>query len=230
MLRELARGKEPRLIFCDSMSDMFAPNVPAEQVITILNAMRTAPHHAYQSLTKAAPQLLKYIEHLPPNLWVGVSSPPDRFKHRWLSQRQQANMLRRGLDVLAEVKRSTRNVVWLSAEPISWDLTTVIDEYHPLDWVVVGAASRGAKYFQPHADHIANLLCIMDATRTPVFFKGNIRSLFATHDFETPALNRWREDFPVTYRNGQRIPAVARRQQMCRRFGWMVNAFARPSR
>jgi protein gp37 len=78
-LRQLTAGSDPLLIFPDSMSDMFAANVPAEQVISILDAMRSAPHHSYQSLTKAAPMLLKYLDHLPLNLWVGVSSPPDWF-------------------------------------------------------------------------------------------------------------------------------------------------------
>jgi protein gp37 len=75
-LKALAAGKSPRLIFCDSTSDLFAPAVPADHVHAVLDAVRGAPHHAYQSLTKAAPQLLKYAERLPPNLWVGVSSPP----------------------------------------------------------------------------------------------------------------------------------------------------------
>src|SRR5262245_25102716 len=58
-LKQLTAGKEPELIFCDSMSDMFAANVPEEHVVATLDAMRNGAHHAYQSLTKAAPQLLK---------------------------------------------------------------------------------------------------------------------------------------------------------------------------
>src|SRR5262245_19795758 len=58
-LKTLAAGAEPLLVFVDSMSDMFAANVPEDQVAAILDAMRRAPHHAYQCLTKAAPQLLK---------------------------------------------------------------------------------------------------------------------------------------------------------------------------
>src|SRR5262245_30721665 len=72
-LPKLSAGKTPLLIFCDSMSDLFASNVPAEHVRAVLAAMAKAPHHTYQSLTKAAPQLLKYTADLPPNLWVGVS-------------------------------------------------------------------------------------------------------------------------------------------------------------
>ena len=219
-LRKLAAGADPRLIFCDSMSDLFGANVPADDVRMILAAMRQAPHHAYQSLTKAAPQILKYIDELPPNQWVGVSSPPDWMMGKRLSRQQQVAMFRKSLDVLKEVKARTGNIVWMSAEPVSWDLTEVIDETHPLDWVVIGAASNGKHYFQPDPEHIRKLLVVMDATKTPVFYKGNIRGMFEQNDLGSDELNRWREDFPRTYRDGTPIPAVERRERMCEAHGW----------
>lgn len=220
MLKPLTRGSEPLLIFCDSMSDLFAANVPAEHVHAILAAMGKAPHHVYMSLTKAAPQLLKYIDRLPPNLWVGVSSPPDWFMGKRLNQRQQSAMLARSMEVLAEVRDRTGNLVWLSAEPVSWDMADVLGASHPLDWTVIGAASSGPRYFQPDAEIIKRLLVVLDATGTPVFYKGNIRPLFERNDLGTPELNRWREDFPESYRSGMPIAAVARRQALCRKHGW----------
>lgn len=222
-LRTLSAGEEPLLIFPDSMSDLFAVNVPQDDVEAVLGAMQQAPHHTYQSLTKAAPQILKYVDQLPPNVWVGVSSPPDWFMGHRLSQKQQEAMLRRSLEILAEVKTKTGNIVWMSAEPVSWDLTAVIDENHPLDWAVIGAASKGKKYFQPDPEHVRKLLKLMDTTKTPVFFKGNIGPLFEAHDFGTAALNRWREDFPITDNRGP-IAAVAARQRNCLKYGWTVSA------
>lgn len=223
-LKQLSAGMEPLLIFVDSMSDLFEANVPSEHVEEVLDAMSRGPHHSFQSLTKAAPQILKYVDRLPPNLWVGVSSPPDWFMGNRLSQKQQAAMLRRSLDVLAEVKKTTGNIVWMSAEPVSWDLTTVIGEEHPLDWIVIGAASDGRRYFQPDPEHVRRLLNIMDqprldGTNTPVFFKGNINPTI-TAGLGNARLNRWREDFPLQYRNGSEIPAVVRRQRLCRELGW----------
>src|SRR4051794_10055647 len=108
-------------------------------------------------------------------------------------------MLRKSMDVLKEVKRRTGNIVWMSAEPVSWDLAEVIDAEHPLDWMIIGAASNGRQYFQPDAEHVRKLLLVMDGTGTPVFYKGNIRGLFEANDLGTDELNRWREDFPRCY-------------------------------
>lgn len=221
-IKQLTSKKEPELIFVDSMSDMFAHNVPEEQLILVFEAMAKAPQHVFQSLTKAAPQILKYTSRLPQNLWVGVSSPPDWMMGERLSERSQQKMLHRSMEVLAKVKEETGCIVWMSAEPVSWDLTVVLNESHPLDWIVIGAASNGPKYFQPNAHDIEKLLRLMDKTKTPVFFKGNIAETFEQNDFGTEALNRWREDFPVTYRNGDAIAAVVARQEKCRTYGWTL--------
>lgn len=227
-LKQLVAGSEPELIFVDSMADAFAPNVPEDQLRLFLDTMRGAPHHAYQSLTKAAPQLLKYLGDLPPNLWVGVSSPPDWMMGKRLTQAQQEAMLKRSLEVLAEVKARTGNIVWMSAEPVSWDLTSVIGPDHPLDWIVIGAASSGPRYFQPKPEHVRDLLEVLDATRTPVFFKGNLAPTLDSHEYwmtiealqSRETLRRWREDFPTHYRDGSPIEAVERRQRECGKHGW----------
>jgi protein gp37 len=221
-IRQLSAKKNPELIFVDSMSDMFAHNVPEDQLLLVFEAMRKAPHHSFQSLTKAAPQILKYVDRLPTNLWVGVSSPPDWFMGHRMAQDAQKKMLARSMDVLAEVRRKTGNIVWMSAEPVSWDLTTVLDENHPLDWIVIGAASNGPQYFQPDAEHVRRLLILMDATETPVFFKGNIRETFQANNMGTKELNRWREDFPMVC-DGVPIPAVESRQENCRKYGWPLS-------
>src|SRR5206468_525002 len=99
-------------------------------------------------------------------------------------------------------------------------LTAVVGADHPLDWVVIGAASAGRRTFQPDPAHVRNLLDVMDATGTPVFYKGNIKDLFKSSDLGSEERNRWREDFPVSYRDGRPIPAVVRRQVLCERYGW----------
>lgn len=216
MLEALKAGKDPELRFVDSMGDLFGPWVPRDQVLAVLEAMAGAPHHTFQSLTKAAPQLLKYVDALPPDLWVGVSSPPDWFMGNELSAAQQRAMLRRSMDVLQEVRERSRCLVWMSAEPVSWDLAAVLEEGHALDWCVIGAASNGRAYFQPDVGHVSRLLDVFDRAGTPVFFKGNIEPLIERELL----LGRWREDFPLADRAGSPIPAVERRVRRCMEFGW----------
>lgn len=50
-------------------------------------------------------------------------------------------MLHRSMGFLRTVKERTGDLVWMTAEPMSCDLTQVIDAGHPLDRIVVGAAS-----------------------------------------------------------------------------------------
>ena len=137
-----------------------------------------------------------------------------------LTRPQQEAMLRRSLEVLAEVSRRAGNIVWMSAEPLSWDVTSVVGSDHPLDWVVIGAASNGPREYQPAPAHVERLLRVLDVRPTAVFYKGNLRSLFRAHDNGDPGLNRWREDFPIRYRDGSEIAAVAERQKMCQKHGW----------
>ncbi len=137
-----------------------------------------------------------------------------------LSRHQQKAMMRRSLEVLAEVRARTGNIVWMSAEPVSWDLTEVLTVDHPLDWIVIGAASKGPRYFQPDPEHVRRLLDVLDDTETPVFYKGNIKATFKGAGLGSERLNRWREDFPPSYRDGSQIPAVMARQRNCVRYGW----------
>src|ERR1700755_1200201 len=108
----------------------------------------------------------------------------------------------------------------VSAEPLSWDVTAILGADHPLDWIVIGAASNGAREYQPDPAHVELLLRVMDSARTPGCYKGNLEPLFEQHDFGDADLNRWREDFPATYRDGTEIPAVAERQRRCEQHGW----------
>ncbi|PJF34693.1 MAG: hypothetical protein CUN49_14360, partial [Candidatus Thermofonsia Clade 1 bacterium] len=57
----------------------------------------------------------------------------------------------------------------------------------PLDWAVIGAATNGARTYQPERRWVENLLNLFDQQGTQVFFKGNL---------EWPE-SEWREAFPV---------------------------------
>lgn len=238
-LKSLVAGRDPKLIFMDSMSDLFGHWVDDDQLTAVFQAMGTAPQHAYQSLTKAPGRITKYMHLFPKNLWVGVSSPPDYFMPAQtavpdfngtgmkpatpMPHHAKVKMLQRALTALAEVKAVTGNITWMSWEPVSWDMAPHIDVELMPDWVIIGAASNGRAYFQPDPAHIVPLLNLADEAGTAVFYKGNIKPMFQANDLGSDRLNRWREDFPTRYRDGSTIQAVARRQEQCREYGWTLN-------
>lgn len=183
-LNEPLKLESPAGIFLDSMSDLMGHWVPDEQIHAVLDMCEKAYWHIFFLLTKNAPRLLKFT--FPSNVWVGVSMPPDYFMGRLLDQDKQYRMLDKSLDIL-NVTRA--NIRWMSFEPLSWDVAPLLADNAPLEWAVIGAASKGREYYQPNPEHVGGLLQVLDRQEIPVFFKGNLRGNPAT-------INRWREDYP----------------------------------
>ena len=173
-LKEPGKKKDPSGIFLDSMSDLMGANVLVEYIVKVLDIVRSNPQHVFQLLTKNAPRLLKFKDLFPSNLWVGVSTPPDFMFGKPLSRQQQEAMLRTTLGVLASLDSPVR---WLSAEPLSWDISPVLSDYPgAINWIVVGAASDGPRYFPPNETDLVNVLAETARQNIPIFFKGNMKS------------------------------------------------------
>lgn len=185
------RARDPRGIFLDSMSDLMANQVPEEHIRQVLEKVAEADWHIFFLLTKNAPRLLKFRELLPPNLWVGCSMPPTFMFGKRLSENQQAAMLRRSLEVLDRIDVPVR---WMSFEPLSFNVYEALmpDTPFPINWAVIGAASRGRETFQPNPKHVRDLLAVLAEEDCPVFFKGNLEWL------------PWMEEFPVTAQTPRR--------------------------
>jgi protein gp37 len=185
-LDEPLRVKQPARIFLDSMADLFGHWVPDDQILAVFDTVRRAHWHTFQALTKNAPRL-RNVGPLPPNLWAGVSSPPDFMMGRALTRQQQEKMLHRTLEILSELALDT--VTWVSFEPLSWDVAPIVAQYPgALRWAVIGAASNGPKLYQVDAGIVRSLLDVLDAQQVPVFFKGNLAG--------NAAADPWREYFP----------------------------------
>jgi protein gp37 len=67
--------KSPKIVFVNSMSDMFHKDVPLEFMQRIFKTMNENPQHTFQVLTKRSDILLKYHKELnrTHNIWMGVS-------------------------------------------------------------------------------------------------------------------------------------------------------------
>jgi len=208
MLQQPRRIKEPSFIFADSMADLMGGWVPDEEIEASFQMAREADWHIFQWLTKNAPRMLKFNGRIPPNAWMGVSSPPDFMHGKRLPRQAQLRMLQRQIDVMRELDAPVK---FMSIEPLSWDIAPHIDDCG-LDWAIIGAASNGPRYYQPKTEHVVKLLDTLDSQGIPVFFKGNLK--------ECPASSPWREDFPVV----EPLGPLHRRQQMAMEYGWTLNS------
>ena len=76
--------RRPRLIFVNSMSDLFHEAVPDDFIGQVFDAMAAADHHRYQVLTKRPDRALTLAHDLawPDHIWMGVSIENRRFVHR----------------------------------------------------------------------------------------------------------------------------------------------------
>jgi protein gp37 len=152
--------------------------VPEEQVLQVLDVCRQAHWHTFQLLTKNAPRLLQFD--FPPNVWIGVSAPPSQMFGKPLTFAQQQRMVTRQIDILRQVNVPVR---WMSIEPLSFDIAPLLVGSN-LQWAVIGAATNGRTDYQPEPDWVQNVLDVLDAQGTAVFFKGNLK------------WHEWREEFP----------------------------------
>lgn len=178
--------KTPSKVFVGSMADVFGHWVPDEQIATVLGICTAAHWHTFQFLTKNPRRAARF--NLPPNVWLGASSPPDYMWGKRLTNNQQLNLMHRSLDALGH---SNARVKWMSFEPLTngW-YDTMYRRRGIVQWAVIGAASNGKTYYAPNGILVSSLVKVFDKLGVPVFFKGNMRSL-------PWAAQNWREEFPV---------------------------------
>ncbi|MDE0269363.1 MAG: phage Gp37/Gp68 family protein [Acidimicrobiaceae bacterium] len=124
LLERPYRWRAPRLIFVNSMSDLFHPEVPLDFIQKVFRVMADTPRHTYQVLTKRSKRLMSLNSELewPPNVWMGVSVETQRYTFR--------------IDHLRCVDAAVR---FVSAEPLlealpDLDLTSI-------HWLIAGGES-----------------------------------------------------------------------------------------
>ncbi|HOF55412.1 MAG TPA: phage Gp37/Gp68 family protein [Prolixibacteraceae bacterium] len=125
-LREPYLWKKPKMIFVNSMSDLFHKDVPVDYIQNIFNVIKDNPHHVFQVLTKRA-DILRYYDsegflEWPHNLWMGVTV-------------ENADVIYR----IDHLRNTGARVKFLSCEPL---LTAIPDmNLQNIDWVIVGGES-----------------------------------------------------------------------------------------
>jgi protein gp37 len=128
-LAEPLRWAESRMIFVNSMSDLFHPQVPDDYIVRVAQVMIAANWHIFQVLTKRSERMRNLLNTKlafaanSPHIWWGVSV--ENRKH--------------GLPRVQHIQSASAAVRFLSIEPLLEDLGTV--PLDGIDWVIVGGES-----------------------------------------------------------------------------------------
>jgi protein gp37 len=118
------RWRRGRLVFVNSMSDLFQDDVPVDFVHKVFEVMRDCPQHQFQVLTKRAERLAELAQILewPPNVWMGVSV--ENADYTWR---------------VRELQRVRAAIRFISVEPLLGPISRL--PLAGIHWVIVGGES-----------------------------------------------------------------------------------------
>lgn len=145
--------KQPKIVFVNSMSDLFHKDIPFAFIEKVFKVMNDNPQHVFQVLTKRSDVLLAYNDRLKwsHNIWMGVSVENEKVMYR-----------------IDDLRRTSALVKFLSCEPLIGPLPNM--NLEGIDWVIVGGES-GRKPRPMKEDWVLDILDQCGANRVKFFFK-----------------------------------------------------------
>ena len=148
-----ATWKKPRVIFVNSMSDLFHEEVPLDFIKKVFAVMNENPQHTFQVLTKRAARLKEVHHELTwtDNIWMGVSVEDDQVTNR--------------IDLLRE---TNAKIKFLSCEPLIGALPNM--NLQGIHWVITGGES-GRKPRPMSEDWVTDILNQCSKAGVAFFFK-----------------------------------------------------------
>ena len=125
-LKEPYTWKKSRMIFVNSMSDLFHKDIPIDYIQRVFKVIKDNPQHVFQVLTKRA-DVLRYYDSeglldWPHNLWMGVTVESNELTYR-----------------IDHLRNTGTRVKFLSCEPLLSALPNMNLQH--MDWVIVGGES-----------------------------------------------------------------------------------------
>src|SRR6266849_5720847 len=157
-LTEPFAWRSPKLVFVNSMSDLFQPGVPDEYTEAVSRVMATADWHTYQVLTKRSQRLRDLLQGRlrfaagKENIWWGVSVEDRKY----------------GLPRVDDLRQAPARVRFLSIEPLLEDLGEI--DLTGIDWVIVGGES-GIRHRPIAVEWVRSIRDQCQAAKVPFFFK-----------------------------------------------------------
>ena len=114
----------PKLVFVNSMSDLFHESIPDEVILRLFETMNKATQHTFQILTKRAQRLTELSSSIvwTKNIWMGVSVENSSSIFR-----------------CEELKKTGAHIKFISAEPLLESISTI--DLTGIDWLIVGGES-----------------------------------------------------------------------------------------
>jgi protein gp37 len=153
------KWRQPRVVFVNSMSDLFHEDIPDAFIQRVFATMRDCPQHTFQVLTKRAERLAALAPRLPwpHNVWMGVSVEDARV-----------------VDRIGYLQKTPAAVRFLSLEPLIGPLNDL--RLEGIDWVIVGGES-GPRARPMKAEWVTSILRQCRAASVAFFFKqwGGVR-------------------------------------------------------
>ena len=145
--------KKPKMIFVNSMSDIFQEKISDEDILQLFEIMNKAHWHTFQVLTKRPDRLVDLSSQInwTPNIWMGVTVENTC-----------------ALERLAKLKRCGAKIKFVSAEPLLESINQI--DLNGIDWLIVGGES-GAGCRPLEKKWVIELRDIAKRSNTPFFFK-----------------------------------------------------------
>jgi protein gp37 len=159
--------KKQRMVFVNSMSDLFHRDVPDEFILKVFDVMSLAKHHIFQVLTKRAERMLAWTqEHFcsttsgangkgvwPSHVWLGVSIENQNYTWR-----------------IQDLQKTPAHVKFLSIEPMLGPVSLDLSILEDIQWVIVGGESGPwARPMRP--EWVIEIRKQCEKYRVPFFFK-----------------------------------------------------------
>ena len=147
------KWKKSKIVFVNSMSDLFHEEVPLSFIQQVFEVMRDNPQHIFQVLTKRAERLLALDKELKwsHNIWMGVSVEDQTVKNR-----------------IKMLQKTKAKIKFLSLEPLIGPLKKL--NLKKIDWVIVGGES-GHKPRPMNIDWVLDIQKQCQKSEVPFFFK-----------------------------------------------------------
>lgn len=147
--------KKPRVVFVNSMSDLFHKKVPIDFIQKVFKVMRENPQHVFQVLTKRSDLLLKYDREgkldWSHNIWMGVSVEDEKVVSR-----------------IDDLRKTKARIKFLSCEPLIAAIPKM--NLKGIDWVIVGGES-GRKPRPMNSEWVFDIKKQCQKAKVAFFFK-----------------------------------------------------------